>query len=68
MAEKPQEENIIGRQSTLSLEDQKELVDYNYKKAQSFMIRMFLIIVPSTLFLVFGILGIIFFLTGIIHF
>ncbi|MES2006838.1 MAG: hypothetical protein V4436_01885 [Patescibacteria group bacterium] len=68
MAEKLPEENIIGRQSALSLEDQKKLVDYNFKKAQSFQIKMFLIIVPSTLFLVFGILGIVFFLTGIIHF
>ncbi len=52
----------------LSLEAQKELVDYNFKKAQSFMLKTFLIVVPTTLLLVCGIVGLVLFLTGVIHF
>ena len=68
MAEKPQEENMAGQQNMLTLEAQKELVDYNYKKAQAYTIKTLLIVIPTVLFLVAGIISTVFFLTGFIHF
>ena len=46
--------NLVGRESVLNVEAQKELIDYRFKKAQSYVFKTFLIVFGSTI-LLFGI-------------
>ncbi len=53
-------DNLVGRESVLNVEGQKELIDYQIKATQRLILRIYFVVFPLVFFFVGGMIFILF--------